>query len=77
MRAGDIHTSIRLISGVTEVGVTAVRQLIVSPLKIDDLFSHRPLKSDDLFSYRFVTTAILSAFQHRLSSVLCKFSLRN
>ena len=42
------------------------------PQKSDDLFSHRPLESHDLFSYRLVTTATLSAFQRRLSSVLCK-----
>ena len=38
-------------------------------------FSHHPLKSDDLFSYRLVTTSTLSAFQRRLSSVLCRTNL--
>jgi len=71
-------------SGVTKVGVSRfVRQLMVSPIfpqqMSDDLFSHRPLNSrpHDLFSYRLVATPTLSAFQRRLSGVLCKFSRKN
>ena len=71
---------VETLSGVTKVvspgvATNGVTVTLFFPKKVTTVFNHRPLKCDDIFGYCLATTPTLSAFQSRLSNVLCKLIL--